>query len=86
MVLQAMAATGATPEATVMIGDTTFDILMGRAAGVHAIGVSWGNHAPAELTVAGAHRLIDRLADLPQAIDSLMVHVSGEAPRSGALP
>ena len=86
MVLQAMAATGAAPEATVMIGDTTYDMLMARAAGAHAVGVSWGNHAAAELTAAGARRLIDRLADLPQVIDSLTVHMSREASRSGALP
>jgi len=71
MVLQAMAATGATPESTVMIGDTTYDILMARAAKTHAVGVSWGNHDGAELTAAGAHRLIHRLVDLPQVIDSL---------------
>jgi phosphoglycolate phosphatase len=86
MVLQAMAATGAAPEATVMIGDTTFDILMARAAGAHAVGVSWGNHAVSELTAAGAHRLIDRLADLPQAIDSLTAYKPRLAARSGALP
>ena len=86
MVLQAMAATGAAPEATVMIGDTTYDILMARAAGAHAVGVSWGNHAVTELTAAGAHRLIDRLADLPQAIDSLTAYTRGVTSRSGALP
>jgi phosphoglycolate phosphatase len=70
MVLQAMAATGVAPEWTVMIGDTTFDIQMARAAGAHAIGVSWGNHPGEELTAAGAHRLVDRLADLPAAIEA----------------
>ena len=33
MVLQAMAETGADPDATVVVGDTTFDIEMARAAG-----------------------------------------------------
>jgi phosphoglycolate phosphatase len=71
MVLQAMAAVGARPENTVMIGDTTFDIEMGRAAGARAIGVSWGNHPALELTAAGAHRLVERMADLAQAVHDL---------------
>ncbi|TAL00804.1 MAG: HAD family hydrolase [Rhodospirillaceae bacterium] len=71
MVLQAMAATGAVPEMTVMIGDTTFDMLMARAAKAHAVGVSWGNHDGTELSAAGAHCLIDRLVDLPQVMDGL---------------
>ena len=44
----------ALPGDAVMIGDTEFDIAMARAAGVPAIGVSWGYHAPAELLAAGA--------------------------------
>jgi phosphoglycolate phosphatase len=38
----------------VMIGDTVYDIQMARDAGVRAIGVDWGYHAPEELTAAGA--------------------------------
>lgn len=40
--------------ASVMIGDTTFDMAMARAASVRAIGVGWGYHAPARLRDAGA--------------------------------
>jgi phosphoglycolate phosphatase len=79
MVLQAMAETGARPEGTVMIGDTTYDIAMARAAQAGAIGVSWGNHAGHELTAAGAHTLIDRMTDLHQAVDRLIVQRLGEA-------
>jgi phosphoglycolate phosphatase len=71
MVLRAMAETAVEPENTVMIGDTSFDILMARAAGVHAVGVSWGNHPATELWAAGAHRLIDRLDDLLHAVETL---------------
>jgi phosphoglycolate phosphatase len=38
----------------VMIGDTVYDIQMACDAGVRAIGVDWGYHAPEELTAAGA--------------------------------
>ena len=84
MVLQAMAETGVSPEATVMIGDTTYDILMARAAGAGAIGVSWGNHAADELTAAGAHTLIDRMTDLHQAVDSLIAQRLGESASAAA--
>lgn len=54
MLLTAMADAGATPDSTVMIGDTSFDIDMGVAAGVRSIGVAWGYHSPAELLASGA--------------------------------
>ncbi|MCC7321244.1 MAG: HAD-IA family hydrolase [Rubellimicrobium sp.] len=44
MVLAALAETGAAPATTVMVGDTSFDIDMARAAGVRALGVAWGYH------------------------------------------
>jgi phosphoglycolate phosphatase len=37
-----------------MVGDTTFDIAMGVAAGAEAIGVAWGYHPPEALYGAGA--------------------------------
>jgi len=71
MVLRCLAETGALPENTVVIGDTSYDIEMARAARVRAIGVSWGNHEVADLTRAGAHRLVDRIDDLLHAITEL---------------
>ncbi|HEX7741018.1 MAG TPA: HAD-IA family hydrolase [Sphingobium sp.] len=55
MLLTAMAEAGASLETTVMIGDTSFDIDMALTAGVRALGVGWGYHAPADLIAAGAH-------------------------------
>jgi len=69
MLLQAMREAGVEPGDTVMIGDTTYDIDMAHAAGVSAIGVAWGYHSVAELTTAGAHRIIESFTDLPAAID-----------------
>ncbi|MGE4063361.1 MAG: HAD-IA family hydrolase [Rhodospirillaceae bacterium] len=71
MIYRAMAETGAAPGHTVMVGDTSFDMLMARNAGVSALGVSWGNHPAPELHAAGAHRLVDRLGDLMHAIAHL---------------
>lgn len=67
MIEVAMAEAGVTPAATVMIGDTSFDMAMARAAGVRALGVAWGYHPVAELYAAGAHAVAmapAQLADL----------------------
>jgi phosphoglycolate phosphatase len=63
-----MAEAGCTPAATVMIGDTVFDMQMARSAGVRAIGVAWGYHDPAELRDAGAHRLVESFPELTGAL------------------
>ncbi len=68
MVEQAIADTGATPETTVVIGDTTFDIEMARAAGAAAIGVEWGYHDTADLLAAGAAAVIATFEDLDAAV------------------
>ena len=69
MILTAMNELGVDACQTVMIGDTTFDMDMGRAAGVHTVGVSWGYH-PAEALRPDV--LIDDFAALPAAIDQVM--------------
>ncbi|WP_350334678.1 HAD-IA family hydrolase [Coralliovum pocilloporae] len=70
MVLQAMAETGAVPERTVMIGDTSFDMAMGRAAGSHTMGVSWGYHSTEEMLEAGAHHVMDTPEALMAALNT----------------
>lgn len=64
MVETAMAEAGACPETTIMIGDTSYDMIMGSRAGVHTIGVDWGYHSVAELKSAGANHLISGWQDL----------------------
>lgn len=71
MVHQAMAATGIDARDTVLIGDTSFDMVMARAAGAGAIGVSWGYHAPELLRQSGAQWLVDDADELLRAIDTL---------------
>ena len=72
MVLRAMDETGARPERTAMIGDTSFDMEMARAAGAHAVGVTWGYHDRAWLERAGAHAVIDHFNDLYQVLETLL--------------
>lgn len=69
MIETCLSDTGVPPERAVMVGDTTYDMDMARAAGIGAIGVSWGYHPAAELQ---ADRLIDRFADLPLALDDVI--------------
>ena len=71
MIEQAMAAVGARPGDTVMIGDTTYDIDMAHAAGVAAIGVSWGYHPADALARLKPHAMLTRYAELPAALESL---------------
>jgi phosphoglycolate phosphatase len=64
MIEQAMADAGAGPASTLMIGDTSYDMAMARAAGATAIGVAWGYHAPEELWAAGAQYVARRPAEI----------------------
>ena len=68
MALQAMAEAGATPETTVVIGDTVFDMGMARAAGATGIGAGWGYHDAAELLAGGALAVADQPLDVLPAM------------------
>jgi phosphoglycolate phosphatase len=69
MLQLAMADVGADPHETIMIGDTSYDMEMARAAGAGAIGVSWGYHPVDVLHASGAHEVIDDFAALDAAVD-----------------
>ena len=64
----AMADCLALPEDSVMIGDTSFDIAMGIAAGVRPIGVAWGYHSAEELLDAGAEVVAETPAHLAEIL------------------
>jgi phosphoglycolate phosphatase len=72
MIHQAIADAGASVATTVMIGDTGYDIGMAKAAGVTAIGVAWGYHAPAELYAEGA----DFVATHPEELVAMLAQLS----------
>lgn len=69
MIEAALAETGVAPENAVMIGDTSFDMEMARAAGVPGIGVSWGYHAPEVL--GAVNTILNDFRDLPGVLDQL---------------
>ncbi|WP_435312446.1 HAD-IA family hydrolase [Primorskyibacter sedentarius] len=57
--------TGALPEEAAMVGDTTYDMDMARAARIGSVGVSWGYHPVARLQ---ADVVIDTIEALPGAL------------------
>lgn len=72
MVETAMSKASAAAERTVMIGDTIHDMRMAKAAGVGAIGVTWGYHERVELLAEGADIVIDSFDQLDGAISQLV--------------
>lgn len=70
MLFAAMAGAGVGTADTVMIGDTTYDIDMARAAGVRAIGVAWGYHSVQSLLAAGAANVAGSVGELRELLDA----------------
>ncbi|VDS10441.1 Pyrophosphatase PpaX [Paracoccus haematequi] len=68
MLLAALAETGVAAGDAVMIGDTSFDMDMARAAGMAAFGVGWGYHARDRLAASGAVLVAEDFTDLGQAV------------------
>jgi phosphoglycolate phosphatase len=64
MVYQALAEAGADAANAVVIGDTVYDIHMGRAAGTRTVGVNWGYHSVADLREAGADYIAESMDEL----------------------
>lgn len=66
MLEAALSDTGVEAKQAVMIGDTSYDMDMARAAGIPAIGVSWGYHDRSRLKAA--NEILDRIEGLPDAL------------------
>jgi phosphoglycolate phosphatase len=77
MLQAARAQTGATR--AVMVGDTTFDIDMARAAGMPAVGVAWGYHPPEALVASGAAVVIAAFDALLPALERIDERTGGPA-------
>jgi phosphoglycolate phosphatase len=71
MLLAALAETGVEPGRAVMVGDTEFDIAMGRAAGMATVAVAWGYHPRERLVAAGADAIIESFDALDEALERL---------------
>ena len=71
-VLYVLDRLGASPEESAVIGDTAFDIEMGRRAGCRTCGVTYGNHDRVRLEAAGADWIIDSIKELPRLLKQLI--------------
>lgn len=69
MLYAAMKACEATPETTVMIGDTAHDMTMAVNAGVDPLGVGWGFHTIEEQIAGGARHVAVDFSDLEMVLD-----------------
>jgi phosphoglycolate phosphatase len=72
MIRQAMDAVGITAPDTLMVGDSSYDMAMARAAGALPIGVAWGFQSVDTLREAGAERIVHSYAALRAELDSLL--------------
>ena len=64
-VLQTLETFGCKAEDALVVGDTWYDIEMGKRAGVKTCGVTYGNGPREELIQAGADYLVDDFGKLP---------------------
>ena len=51
-----------------VVGDSTYDMEMGRGADCHLCGVSFGSHTPEMLRDKGAHYVIDHYSELRKIV------------------
>ena len=63
-VLQVLAKLGVRPEEAIFVGDSKIDVQTAKAAGIKAVGVSWGFRGRSELIEAGADAVIEEARHL----------------------
>ena len=68
-VLKTLEKFGCSPDEALVVGDTWYDIEMGRRAGVRTCGVTYGNGSCEELLNAGADFLIDDFGELKELVN-----------------
>ena len=70
-VLRCLTALRCSPHGSAVVGDHPYDMKAGRAADVHlCIGVRTGNSSDSSLHQAGAHAVLDSIAELPHWLSS----------------
>ena len=76
MLLEIMDWLGMEASATLMIGDTEFDLQMAQNAGVKALGVSYGVHEKARLLACEPLACLDSLAEAGEWLNTNMIQAA----------
>lgn len=71
MIAACLSETGVDTTHAVILGDTVFDMEMGRNAGISAIGVDWGYHPAENLVTAGAMTVLTQFDQLDAALNEI---------------
>ena len=71
MIQACLSETGVDTTHAVILGDTVFDMEMGRNAGIPAIGVEWGYHPAENLVTAGAMKVLTHFDQLDNALNEV---------------
>lgn len=71
MLLELMDELGVRPKATLMVGDTEYDLQMATNAGTHALAVSHGVHAAGRLLAYGPLACLESLNAIPGYLERL---------------
>ncbi len=79
MLYRALSDASIEAASAVMIGDTSYDMIMAGKAGIRGLGVTWGYHAHDELIAAGAAALVHAPRDIPDALDRLFTPNAAKA-------
>ena len=68
LVLWVLEKFGAEAAGTIVVGDTTFDIMMGSSAGCRTCAVTYGNHTREMLLTASPDFVVDNLRELVEFV------------------
>lgn len=80
MLLDIFARLGCTPECSLMIGDTEYDMLMAQATGTRALAVSYGSHPRERLLLHPVLACVDSMAELQQWFTHEFMRLKLETP------
>lgn len=72
MLIQAMNEAGVEASATIMVGDTVYDLETARNASVTSVAVTWGYHEREDLVSFGPGAVIDHFDDLDAEVERLL--------------
>lgn len=86
MVFELCELLGVDPGRSLVIGDTTHDLGMARAAGAGVVSVSYGAHPAEQLRAASPDHLVDSVADLAAVLEARLGLTAGSLAGPASFP